>query len=128
MVKFLYYAVNETSPRILDKDLNDDKVFQQVCKSLVHNHAFYTSSGNKMTRFKYADGNILYYIVHNDNFLNDDTRPINECAMAALCGKARGFIDYPFIRDGVIIMKFKINGGEETFIDCEDIHDLIVLN
>jgi hypothetical protein len=38
MVKFLYCAVGETTPRVMDKDLNNCKVFKNVCKSLVHNH------------------------------------------------------------------------------------------
>jgi len=128
MVKFLYYAVNEASPRILDEDLNNHGVFHKVCKSFVDNHALRTvGCGGRIYLGKnqqYSDGTILYRIIRNYNFLWDDTRPINECAIEALCGKVRGFIHVPIIRDAVLIMKFEINGGQETYMDCEDIDEL----
>ena len=130
MVKFLYYAVGETTPRVMDMDLNSCKVFQDVCKSLVHNHTLSTMHDkNNPTRRIYDVNNTFYYAVYNDTFLVDDTRPLNILATILLCGNISLFKELPFIRDGVCIMKFKPksieNPDEEHFIDCTSIADIV---
>jgi hypothetical protein len=78
MVKFLYCAVGETTPRVMDKDLNNCKVFKNVCKSLVHNHTLSSMHDkNNLNRNIYDTNNTFYYAIYNDSFLIDDERPLN---------------------------------------------------